>query len=133
VVILTASATDEEIATAFELGVSGLVLKDSPPDTVVEAIRSVALGRSWFDREVLGRALMSRRRERERPAPQSTLTAREIELIRLVGDGLRNRDIAARLSISEGTVKIHLHNIYDKLGVDGRLELVLAAQHKGLI
>jgi DNA-binding CsgD family transcriptional regulator len=61
------------------------------------------------------------------------LTPRETEIVRLVAQGLRNKELAQRLSITEGTVKIHLHNIYDKLGVDGRLELVLSAQQKGLV
>jgi len=61
------------------------------------------------------------------------LTPREIEIVKMVGQGLRNRVIAERLSISEGTVKVHLHNIYEKLKVDGRLELVLCAQEKGLV
>jgi DNA-binding NarL/FixJ family response regulator len=61
------------------------------------------------------------------------LTPREIEIVRMIAQGLRNRVIAERLSISEGTVKIHLHNVYEKLGIDGRLELMLYAQEKGLV
>ena len=61
------------------------------------------------------------------------LTPREIEIVKMIASGLRNKAVADRLSISEGTVKIHLHNIYEKLGVDGRLELVLFAQEKGLV
>jgi DNA-binding NarL/FixJ family response regulator len=61
------------------------------------------------------------------------LTPREIEIVRMIAQGLRNKVIAERLSISEGTVKIHLHNIYEKLGVDGRLALMLFAQEKGLV
>ena len=75
---------------------------------------------------------MLRRQSAER-TPGSSLTRREIEIIKLVAEGLRNKEVAERLSISEGTVKIHLHHIYDKLGVDGRLELLLAAQQRGLL
>ena len=64
---------------------------------------------------------------------EATLTPREMEIVRMVAQGLRNKVIAERLSISEGTVKVHLHNIYEKLGVDGRLELTLCAQQKGLL
>jgi RNA polymerase sigma factor (sigma-70 family) len=73
--------------------------------------------------------------EREEATRQAaeTLTPREIEIVRMVAQGLRNRTIAERLSISEGTVKVHLHNIYEKLGVGGRLELVLCAQQRGLV
>ena len=63
---------------------------------------------------------------------RETLTPREIEIVRMVVQGLRNKVIAERLTISEGTVNVHLHNIYEKLGVDGRLELVLRAQQMGL-
>ena len=63
---------------------------------------------------------------------RDTLTPREIEIVRMVAQGLRNKSIAERLTIAEGTVKVHLHNIYEKLGVDGRLELVLRAQQMGL-
>jgi len=62
-----------------------------------------------------------------------TLTPREIEIVRMVAAGLRNKEIANKLSISEGTVKIHLHHIYEKLGMEGRLELALYAQEKGLV
>jgi DNA-binding NarL/FixJ family response regulator len=74
-------------------------------------------------------------RDREAAAREAslTLTPREIEIVRMVAQGLRNKAIAERLSISEGTVKVHLHNIYEKFGVDGRLELVLCAQQKRLI
>ena len=64
--------------------------------------------------------------------PNRLLTARELEVVRMIAEGLRNKAIAERLSISEGTVKIHLHNVYEKLGLDGRLELMLHAQKHGL-
>jgi DNA-binding NarL/FixJ family response regulator len=73
------------------------------------------------------------RRESAKREAAGALTPREIEIVQLVAQGLRNKVIADRLSISEGTVKIHLHNIYEKIGVDGRLELVLYAQMKGLV
>jgi DNA-binding NarL/FixJ family response regulator len=63
----------------------------------------------------------------------TTLTPREIEIVRMVARGVRNRAIAEHLSITEGTVKVHLHNIYEKLGVDRRLDLTLAAQNLGLV
>ena len=63
----------------------------------------------------------------------TALTPRELEIVRMVAQGLRNRVIGERLVISESTVKVHLHNIYEKLGIEGRLELVLLAQQKGLV
>jgi DNA-binding NarL/FixJ family response regulator len=77
------------------------------------------------------RSVLQRQEETLRAA--EVLTPRELEIVRMAGEGLRNRGIAERLSISEGTVKVHLHNIYDKLGVEGRLEMVLYAQQKGLL
>ena len=134
-VILTAAMHDDELTEAMALGVAGIVLKESPPASVVDCVRDVHRGERRIDVETLTRAV-----EYKRPQPQVSgeratppLTPRETEIVRLVAQGLRNKELAQRLSITEGTVKIHLHNIYDKLGVDGRLELVLSAQQKGLV
>jgi DNA-binding NarL/FixJ family response regulator len=133
-VLLTAAIRDEEVVDAVKLGVMGLVLKESPPEVLLECVRSVHRGEQWIERETVTRAfrtVLDRQAAAQRAG--ETLTPREIEMVRMVAQGLRNRIIAERLSISEGTVKVHLHNIYEKLGVDGRLELVLSAQQKGLI
>jgi len=97
-------------------------------------VRRVHRGEQWIDRDTLDRAIGAvYQREAPNAKPTTPLTPREIEIVRMVAQGLRNRVIAERLSISEGTVKVHLHNIYEKFNVDGRLELVLLAQDKGLI
>lgn len=134
-VILTAAMHDDELTDAIALGVAGIVLKESPPASLVDCVRDVHRGERHIDVETLTRAV-----EHSRPRPlmsgdrtRPPLTPRETEIVRLVAQGLRNKELAQRLSITEGTVKIHLHNIYDKLGVDGRLELVLTAQQKGLV
>ena len=132
-VMLTAAIRDEEIAQVLDLGASGIVLKESSPSALVDCVRQVHEGKRWIDPEMLGRGLERVLHRNGSTPPESTLTPREREIVKLVSEGLRNREIASRLSISEGTVKIHLHNVYDKLGVDGRLELVLAAQQKGLV
>ena len=133
-VVLTAAATDEELAEALDLGAAGFVLKDAPTASVIEGVRQVAQYRFWLDRETLARAQVAGRRRRQAAAAaETTLTPRELEVIQLVADGHRNKAIAAQLGMAEGTVKVHLHNIYDKLGVKGRLEMVLAAQNKSLI
>lgn len=131
-VLLTAAIRDSEITEAVQLGVMGVVMKESSPDVLLDCVRTVHSGTRWIDRDSAARA--------SRPAPGGAspsaadlLTAREMEIVRMVSQGLRNKVIAERMSISEGTVKVHLHNIYDKLGVDGRLELVLCAQQKGLL
>jgi two-component system, NarL family, nitrate/nitrite response regulator NarL len=90
-------------------------------------------GEQCIDRDTLTRAFQTMvAREAVATEAAQILTPREIDIVRMIAEGLRNRGIAERLSISEGTVKVHLHNIYDKLGIDGRLELVLYAQQKGL-
>jgi len=133
-VLLTAAISDQEVVEAVTLGVAGLVLKESTPDTLLTCLRTVHRGDNCFDREVATRAFQTvlDREKRAREIAQ-ILTPREIDVVRLVAEGHRNRDIADRLRIVEGTVKVHLHYIYEKLNVDGRLELVLIAQQRGLV
>jgi DNA-binding NarL/FixJ family response regulator len=134
VVVLTAALRDADVAELVRCGAKGLVLKESSPETLLDCVRRVHAGEQWIDRNTLirafGRAVRSERAAREASA---LLTPRELEIVRMVSQGLRNREIATRLSISEGTVKIHLHNVYEKVGVDGRLELVLYAQDHGFL
>jgi DNA-binding NarL/FixJ family response regulator len=133
-VILTAAMRDDEVAEALDLGVAGIVLKESPPAALVDCVRAVHQGKRSIDRDTLDRASPGAPRPPHASVTGNTvLTPREVEIVRLVAQGLRNKELAHRLSITEGTVKIHLHNIYDKLGVDGRLELVLCAQQRGLV
>jgi DNA-binding NarL/FixJ family response regulator len=97
-------------------------------------VRRVHAGQQWIDRETMSRAF-GRVVQRENAAREAArlLTPRETEIVQMVAQGLRNKGIADRMSISEGTVKIHLHNIYEKVKVNGRLELVLWAQEQGLV
>lgn len=134
VVLLTAAIRDEEVVEAVKLGAMGLVLKESSPDVLLDCVRSVHRGEQSIDQETLTRAIHTslEREGTARPTGES-LTPREVEIVKMVAQGLRNKVIAERLSISEGTVKVHLHHIYEKFGVDGRLELLLCAQQKGLI
>jgi DNA-binding NarL/FixJ family response regulator len=133
VVLLTAAINDDEVVEAVRLGAQGIVMKEASPEALMEAVRRVHGGEQWIDRETMGRAF-GRVLQRESAVKEAgkVLTPRELEIVRMITQGLRNKAIAERLSISEGTVKIHLHNIYDKLSVDGRLELMLYAQNKGL-
>jgi DNA-binding NarL/FixJ family response regulator len=103
------------------------------PQLLVEAIREVHAGGQWLEQGLGGRALR-RLLSREKRASEAArlLSSREREIVRLVAAGLRNRAIADRLSISEGTVKVHIHNIYEKLDVNGRIELTLYARENGL-
>ena len=134
VVVLTAVLDDEATVEALRLGAVGVVGKDSPPKALLECVRRVHRGEKSVDSGVFGNAFArALRRDSERGEAVSTLTPREIEVIRGVAEGLRNQDIAARLSICEGTVKIHLHKIYEKISIDNRVGLVLYAQEKGLL
>ena len=131
---MTATIRDDEVVEATKLGVTGLVLKESSPETLLKCVRRVNRGERWIDQETITRAFQAvvGREEAEREVSK-TLTPREIEIVKMMAEGLRNRAIGDRLGISEGTVKVHLHNVYEKLGLDGRLELVLYAKQKGVI
>ena len=132
-VVLTAAIRNRQALDALQDGALGLVLKESSPETLVTAVRRVHQGERWIDPEILSGALgglLARDRASRQMGGQ--FTPREMEIISLVVEGLRNKEIAERLSISEGTVKLHLHHIYEKAEVDGRLALVLYAQQHGL-
>lgn len=132
-VVLTASLDDDQLLRAVRLGARGIVLKDMAPQLLVEAVRTVHGGGYWLEKGLGSRALL-RLLEKESESGQRPrrLTPRELEIVRLVSRGLRNRAIGETLHITEGTVKIHLHNIYEKLGIGSRLELARFAQRKGL-
>jgi DNA-binding NarL/FixJ family response regulator len=133
-VVLTAAIDDRQAMEVVRLGAKGIVLKESSPDALVECVRRVHRGEEWIEQEVLAGAFgHAARGETALREAGKNLTPREIEIVRMVVQGLRNRAVADRLTISEGTVKIHLHHIYEKLGIDGRLELVLWAQEHGVI
>jgi DNA-binding NarL/FixJ family response regulator len=133
-VLLTAAMTDDEVLEAVNKGARGIVLKEASPETLLECVRRVNAGEQWLDRETMSRAFgRALRKQTAVKEAGRILTPRETEIVSMVAQGLRNKAIAERLSISEGTVKIHLHNIYEKVKVDGRLELVLWAQAKGLV
>lgn len=132
-VLLTAALNDEELIEAVRLDARGVVLKDMAPQLLLEAVRAVHSGKDWLEAGLGGRVLRRLLDGEERTgAVRRLLTPRELEIVRLVADGLRNRSIGDRLCISEGTVKIHLHNIYEKLGLGGRVELALYARNHGL-
>jgi DNA-binding NarL/FixJ family response regulator len=134
VVLLTAALGEEQLVEAVRLGVRGVVLKETAPRILVKALREVQAGGQWLEAGLVSRALRKLvHRETEVREAEKLLTPRELEIVRMAGSGLRNRDIAERLFITEGTVKIHFHNIYQKLRITGRLELALYARDKGLV
>lgn len=133
VVLLTAAANDSDVLEAVRLGVHGVVLKDMVSEALLHCVRQVNAGEQWIEPRFLHRTLdkVLRRETGEREL-RAILTPRELDIVRMVIHGLRNKEVAKRLYISEGTVKIHLHNIYDKLHVSSRLELLRYVQDKGL-
>lgn len=124
VVLLTADIGEDALFEAVRLGVRGVILKEMAPDVLVRCIRTVHDGGQWLERHLTGWALERLlAREAARQQAANLLTAREAELVRLVSEGLRNKEIANRLGITEGTVKIHLHRIFGKLNMSSRVEL----------
>lgn len=142
VIILTASEDKNEFVNAMKLGCSGIVLKQTSPELIVKSIRKVHAGEIWLDSHTTA-AVMRQFAATPSEAPpagsgapkgreRSPLSAREREIVMLVAQGYKNKEMAEKMFISEQTVKNHLHNIFDKLGVSDRLELALYAIHKGL-
>jgi DNA-binding NarL/FixJ family response regulator len=134
VVLLTAGMNDDEVLEAMRLGVGGVILKEMAPHLLVQCVRKVHAGDRWLEKYSVGRALEKMlRREAGAREIRKLLTPREIEIVRLAARGLPNKEIASKLSISEGTVKSHLHNSYEKLHVDNRMALLRYLQDKGLL
>ena len=123
VILLTAGMDDAQLLAAADLNPEGMVLKTSDPSLLTECMDAVVAGERWIDPEIADRT----RRAQERADSAPPLTRRERELIELVRQGLRNRDIAAELGVTEGTIKVYLHSIFDKLQVENRTELALRA------
>jgi DNA-binding NarL/FixJ family response regulator len=134
VVLLTAVIDEDHLLEAMRLGVSGVVLKEMTVPLLIQCIRKVYAGDQWLERRSIARAMGKMlRREAGAREVAKVLTPREIEIVRLVASGLRNKEIADRLAISEGTVKIHLHRSYEKLEIDSPIALLRYTQAKGLV
>jgi DNA-binding NarL/FixJ family response regulator len=133
VILLAAEIGEHATVEAVRLGVHGIVLKDMPAHLLLECVRKVHAGERWMEKKSAGRAMAGMvQRETALREVSRVLTGREIEVVQMLARGLRSSTIAAELHISEGTVKTHLHRIYEKLGVDGRVNLILLAREKGL-
>jgi two-component system, NarL family, response regulator DegU len=128
-VVLTGSDSQMDYLQVVRLGARGLVLKGDPPTQLFSAIREVASGELWFPPEIAQGVLnaMAGETREEKPGNIGRLSERERQIAQLVANGLRNRDIAAELKISENTVKRHLQSIFDKTGARDRLELAVMA------
>ncbi|UCH34548.1 MAG: response regulator transcription factor [Armatimonadota bacterium] len=124
VIILTGLDDELCLADAIESGASGYVLKDAEPPLILSAVRSVGRGGTWLQREMTGKLFedFTRLTRARREAPDRLLTSREVEVLSLVAQGHRNAQIADKLFISERTVKVHITNLFRKLGLNDRVQ-----------
>lgn len=127
VVLLTGNIKDQKAQEAMSLGVNGMVIKANAPRDLLQCLEAVFQGRRWFDQEVLQRAMERAQDPDSKPDPLAALTDRERAIVALVQRGLRNKEVAAELGLTEGTVKVHLHKIFDKLNLRSRADLILLA------
>jgi two-component system nitrate/nitrite response regulator NarP len=125
VVLLTAGIDDASLMEAKASSVQGIVLKNSDPAYLFECLERVRRGGKWFDPEIADR--VQRVSDTLGAGERATLAPRERELIKLVRNGLRNREIAQKLGVTEGTIKVYLHTVFQKLGVSSRTELAIRA------
>jgi len=135
VIVLTAAEDDGDVVRAMRLGARGVVLKQSASDLLLKGIRQVHDGEIWLDNHMTAEVIDAFKKSAEsgQRREKRLLSDREKEIVQLVTQGFRNREIGEKLFISEQTVKNHLHNIFDKLGVSDRLELALYAIHHSLV
>ena len=125
VVLLTAAIDDASLMEAKALRAQGMVLKNSDPAYLLECLERVSRGGRWVDPELADRSKELEETLGDREGP--SLSPRERQLINLVRKGLRNREIADQLGVTEGTIKVYLHAVFEKLGVNSRTELAIRA------
>jgi DNA-binding NarL/FixJ family response regulator len=131
-VLLADHEEERQLLHAVRLGVGGILHPDMTPESLLRCVRTVHAGEPWLESPTVAR-LYNRRPRAEVPLRQfrNALTPRQMEIVRLATEAIPTREIAARLMLTEGTVKVHLHNIYEKLRVDGRVGLVLLVMKRG--
>jgi len=134
VVILAAAIDENQTIHALCYGVKGVVLKDIPSHLLLQCLQKVAAGGMWMEKESMVHAFEKMlHREAGMRRLATILTARETEVMRCAASGLSNQQIAEQLIVREGTVKVHVHNIYRKLGFTNRVDLTLYAQKRCLL
>jgi two-component system nitrate/nitrite response regulator NarL len=131
--IIFTSASISDVMRAIDLGVRGVVSKDKPKHALVDCIKSLEEGHAWLDEDLTMKAVTHLLEQQKKNGAVSTkMTSRELSVARLAMGGLSNKKIARQLSISEGTIKLHLHHIYQKLNCSGRMALAIYMQDNGL-
>jgi two-component system nitrate/nitrite response regulator NarL len=129
ILVMAARSSAERVGRVLRAGASGLIGKNLTFDTLMRAIHAVARGEVWADRRATARVL--EHLTTQLPGVEDQLTPRELQIVQGVGRGLRNKEIASQLRISQKTVKSHLNNIFRKLRLDGRVALALLSQERG--
>jgi len=134
VLVLTTYDDDEWVFDAIRAGASGYLLKDTPREKVIEAIRGTVAGDSFVDPAVTGKLLVQVANKQEQPASliTSQLTDREVDVLRLIARGLNNAQIAGELHLSEGTVRNHVSAIFSKLDLTDRTQAAILAIRHGM-
>jgi DNA-binding NarL/FixJ family response regulator len=138
IIVMMTSGERDKAVRAVRLGARGILFKDADASLLIKSIRKVNAGEVWIDNPILSQALESLVTKPSMPAAAGTdrdqrLSNREMEVVRCVAMGLRNKEVADKLGVSEATIKNHLTSVYSKLGVSDRLELILYAIHNRLI
>ncbi|GAO77595.1 MULTISPECIES: response regulator transcription factor [unclassified Sphingopyxis] len=131
VVLLTGGLNDELAREAIQLSINGIVIKATAPRDLLTCLESVVQGRRWLDQDVMQRVMEQAMSPDAPRDPFEALSGRERAVASLARRGLRNKEIADELGLTEGTVKVHLHKVFDKLNIRGRTELILLAQDRG--
>jgi DNA-binding NarL/FixJ family response regulator len=133
VLVLTTFDLDEYVYDALAAGATGFLLKDTPAERLFEAVRAIARGDALLDPGVTRRLIDTFARQKPRPASLDALTPREIDVLRLIAEGLSNAEIAARLIVSDETVKTHVSRVLFKLDLRDRTQAVIVAYESGLV
>lgn len=132
-VVLTASIAEDELLQMMRLGVRGIVLKEMPLRLIAQCVRRVAEGGQWIERMAVGRALEKMLHPSRESASVELLTPREYDVVKLAAAGLRKEQIAEKLGLKTGTIKVHLHAVYKKLKIRNHVELLVFARDRGII
>lgn len=132
ILVLTSFATDDMVFPSLQAGALGFLLKDSPPEMLVDGIRQVHSGESWLHPKVARKVLQELTKTNEEKTAGSDLTNRELDVLRLLAQGFSNQEIADQLVLSEATVRTHVSHILKKLHLASRTQAALYALRKGL-
>ena len=132
ILVLTSFADDDKVFTAIKAGALGYLLKDSSPEELLDAIRDIYRGESSLPPAIARKLIRELSRPSELPSSEESLTGREVDILKLVAQGLTNQEIADKLMISEWTVRTHVRNILSKLHLANRTQAALYALREGL-